>query len=80
MTSGIAVLVLFAAFLHASWNAVLKGGGDGLWTMTVMGIATSLACAALLPFLPLPTSAPPREEPASNPSAAKLHFQRSGEK
>lgn len=57
MTTGIAALVLFAAFLHASWNALLKGGSDGLWTMTVMGIATSLACAAIAPFLPIPAAA-----------------------
>jgi drug/metabolite transporter (DMT)-like permease len=57
MTPSIAGLVLFAAFLHASWNAVLKGGGDGLWTMTVMGIATSLACALAAYVLPLPAPA-----------------------
>jgi drug/metabolite transporter (DMT)-like permease len=57
MTFSIAALVLFAALLHAGWNALLKGGGDGFWTMTVMGIATSLACAALIPFLPLPAPA-----------------------
>jgi drug/metabolite transporter (DMT)-like permease len=57
MTTGIAALVLFAAFLHASWNAVLKGGGDGLWTMTVMGVATSLACAIAAFFLPIPARA-----------------------
>ena len=57
MTLPIAALVLFAALLHASWNAVLKGGRDGLWGMTVMGIATSLACAAIVPFLPLPARA-----------------------
>jgi drug/metabolite transporter (DMT)-like permease len=57
MTPGIASLVLVAAFLHASWNALLKGGRDGLWTMTVMGIATSLACAAVAPFLPMPAAA-----------------------
>jgi drug/metabolite transporter (DMT)-like permease len=54
MTFSIIVLVLIAALLHASWNALLKGGGDGFWSMTVMGIATSLACAAALPFLPVP--------------------------
>jgi drug/metabolite transporter (DMT)-like permease len=54
MSLPIAAIVLFAALLHASWNALLKSGGDGLWTMTVMGVATSLACALLLPFLPLP--------------------------
>jgi drug/metabolite transporter (DMT)-like permease len=57
MTASIAALVLFAALLHACWNAMLKGGRDGFWGMTVMGIATSLACAAALPFLPLPARA-----------------------
>lgn len=57
MTLPIAALVLFAAILHASWNAMLKGGRDGFWGMTVMGIATSLACVAALPFLPLPARA-----------------------
>ncbi|MFO1247787.1 MAG: DMT family transporter [Alphaproteobacteria bacterium] len=57
MTLSIASLVLFAALLHASWNAMLKGGGDGFWGMTVMGIATSIACAAALPFLPVPARA-----------------------
>src|SRR6202044_196813 len=54
MTLPIAAIVLFAALLHASWNALLKGTDDRLWSMTIMGIATSLACALLPPFLPLP--------------------------
>jgi drug/metabolite transporter (DMT)-like permease len=54
MTASITALVLFAALLHASWNALLKGGSDRLWSMTIMGVATSLVCAALFPFLPLP--------------------------
>ncbi len=57
MTPAVAALVLFAALLHASWNAMLKGGRDGFWGMTVMGIATSLACAVALPFLPVPARA-----------------------
>jgi drug/metabolite transporter (DMT)-like permease len=57
MTSAIVLLVLFAALLHASWNAVLKAGHDRLWSMTVMGGASSLACAALLPLVPLPATA-----------------------
>jgi len=57
LTLPIAALVLFAALLHASWNALLKGGGDGFWTMTVMGLATSLACAVMVPFLPVPSPA-----------------------
>ncbi len=54
MTLSIAAIVLFAALLHASWNALLKGGSDRLWFMTIMGVATSLTCAAVLPFLPMP--------------------------
>src|SRR5882724_3250458 len=57
MTLSIAAIVLFAALLHASWNALLKGGSDGFWAMTVMGIATSIACAALAPFLAVPARA-----------------------
>ena len=57
MTLSIVAIVLFAALLHASWNALLKSGGDGFWSMTVMGAATSLACACALPFLPLPLRA-----------------------
>jgi drug/metabolite transporter (DMT)-like permease len=57
MTFFVAALVLFAALLHASWNAMLKGGSDRLWSMTIMGVATSLACAGFLPFLPMPNRA-----------------------
>jgi drug/metabolite transporter (DMT)-like permease len=57
VTIGIAALVLFAAVLHASWNALLKKGEDGFWVMTVMGVATSVACVIALPFLPLPARA-----------------------
>jgi drug/metabolite transporter (DMT)-like permease len=57
MSLEIAALVLFAALLHASWNALLKGGGDGLWAMTIMGVATRLACAIAAVFLPLPARA-----------------------
>ena len=54
MTLPIAAIVLFAALLHASWNALLKGSSDRLWSMTIMGVATSIACAVLLPLLPMP--------------------------
>jgi drug/metabolite transporter (DMT)-like permease len=70
MTLPIVAIVLFAALLHACWNALLKGGEDGFWTMTVMGAATSLACALLLPFLPLPA----RESWAFIAGSALLHI------
>lgn len=57
MTLSITALVLLAAAMHASWNAMLKHGQDGFWSMTVMGIATALACGACLVFLPLPARA-----------------------
>jgi drug/metabolite transporter (DMT)-like permease len=57
VSSGIAALVLLAALLHASWNALLKRGGDGFWSMTVMGIATAIACAIAACVLPLPAAA-----------------------
>lgn len=57
MTLSVATIVLLAAALHASWNALLKGTSDRLWSMTVMGVATSLACAGLVIFLPIPSPA-----------------------
>lgn len=50
-------LILFAASLHASWNAFLKGSGDTLLSTTlVMGGAALIAIVAL-PFLPVPARA-----------------------
>ncbi|GAB2733110.1 DMT family transporter [Kitasatospora kifunensis] len=54
MSVSVVGLVLVAAVLHASWNALLRGGVDRLWLVTVMSLATS---AIALPFalvLPLP--------------------------
>lgn len=57
MTPLIFGCVTCAAVLHASWNAVLRGGGDRLWSMTLMMIAivgvTSLAAL----FIPWPNAA-----------------------
>ncbi len=50
-------LVLFAALLHASWNALLRGGADRLWSMTIMSTTTSAICAVALWFVPLPAPA-----------------------
>ena len=53
----IVLLVLFAALLHASWNALLRGGADRLWSMTVMCLAVALASAVIAPFLVAPAEA-----------------------
>lgn len=53
MTNGVAGAILFAALLHATWNALIKRGDqDAL--MATIGIATSAALISLglLPFFP----------------------------
>ena len=45
--------VMCAAILHASWNAVLRSGGDRLWSMTLMMIAVT---GALTGALTLPSA------------------------
>ena len=47
-------LVLFAALLHASWNALLRGGADRLWSMTMMCMAIAIVCAVAALFLSPP--------------------------
>jgi drug/metabolite transporter (DMT)-like permease len=50
--------VLFAAGLHAGWNAMLKGtAGDRLWTITTMSLAVALVGAAAASLLPWPAAA-----------------------
>jgi uncharacterized membrane protein len=49
--------VTCAAILHAGWNAVLRGGHDQLWSMTLMMIAVACASAVTLAFVPWPEAA-----------------------
>jgi len=49
--------VLGAAVLHASWNAVLRTGGDRLNSITVMCMMSALAGGAAIVFLPHPARA-----------------------
>ncbi len=48
------VLVLTAALLHASWNAMIKSGSDRLLSMTLIIGFGSLASGAALPFVNVP--------------------------
>ena len=57
MSISTSLIVLLAAVLHASWNALLRAGSDRLWTMTVMCIAIALACAGLALMVPMPAQA-----------------------
>lgn len=50
-------VVLFAALLHAGWNAIVKGAGDKLMTTVLVAGAAAAVAAAALPFLPQPAPA-----------------------
>jgi drug/metabolite transporter (DMT)-like permease len=60
MPTHIILLILFAALLHASWNALLRGGDDKLWSMTVMCVAVAIVSGvgALFMVAPAPESWP----------------------
>lgn len=50
-------LVLLSAFLHASWNAVVKSSPDKFLDIVFVAASAALLCAISAPFLPLPASA-----------------------
>lgn len=47
-------LVLASAAMHATWNALLKGGNDRHRSVTVMAMTTSLTAACVACWMPLP--------------------------
>jgi drug/metabolite transporter (DMT)-like permease len=51
------LLVLAAALLHASWNALLRGGADRTQSMLIMCITVGLAGLAMTAVAGLPVSA-----------------------
>jgi drug/metabolite transporter (DMT)-like permease len=51
------VLVLSAAFMHASWNALLRGGADRAQTMLVINITIGSAGVVMMALAGLPSSA-----------------------
>jgi hypothetical protein len=54
MDSLAVILVLVAAVMHATWNAVVKTDSNRLMTMSVMIGTTGILAAALLFFGPAP--------------------------
>ena len=50
------LLVLAAAALHASWNAIVKRGPDKFLGTVLVTASAALLSAAVLPFLPLPAA------------------------
>ncbi|AZO55463.1 MULTISPECIES: DMT family transporter [unclassified Mesorhizobium] len=49
-------LALFAAVLHASWNAFLRTGADRLWTVTVMSFSSTALAIPLAIFNGFPAT------------------------
>lgn len=49
--------VLFAALLHAAWNAIVKSGSDKFLDTVLVACGAAVISAATLSFLPLPAAA-----------------------
>ncbi|SUH33912.1 Integral membrane protein [Salmonella enterica subsp. enterica] len=60
MTLSVFCILLFAALLHASWNAIVKAGNDKLYA--AIGVSGSAAVMALI-LLPLLAAASSRQYP-----------------
>lgn len=51
------IVVLLAAFLHAAWNALLRGGADRTQSMLVMNVMMGVAGLVMMGVAGLPSSA-----------------------
>ncbi len=56
MSFGIILLILLAALLHASWNAVIKGGSNKLYETGLNCFGGGVGVFFIVPFLPLPAA------------------------
>ena len=54
MSAAIVLLVLFAACLHAIWNAIVKSGTDTLLDTVLVTTAAAALALVALPMLPQP--------------------------
>ncbi|KXU89681.1 hypothetical protein CI15_05665 [Paraburkholderia monticola] len=54
MPTDVLLLVLLAAFLHASWNAVVKSSPDKFLDIVFVTASAAMLCVVAIPFLPLP--------------------------
>lgn len=57
MTLTVFCVLLFAALLHASWNAIVKAGSDKLYSAISVSGSAALIALILLPFSAQPTLA-----------------------
>lgn len=56
MPTHVLLLVLLAAFLHASWNAVVKSSPDKFLDIVFVTASAAVIGAVTVPFLPLPAA------------------------
>lgn len=54
MSVSVTAVVLLAALMHASWNALVKSSSDRLIELTALNLAAGLVALAALPFVGLP--------------------------
>jgi len=57
MTPAVITIVLGAALLHATWNALLRSGADRFWSIVVMGVASASVALPLTFILAVPARA-----------------------
>ncbi|MFZ6656315.1 EamA family transporter [Undibacterium sp. TJN19] len=57
MSTIVVAIVLFAAFLHAVWNAVIKVGESKYFNTVLVTSGAGLVCALILPFVTPPAIA-----------------------
>ena len=57
MSGLVVAVVLFAALLHASWNAIVKSGKDTFLSTVLVSAGAALISLAVLPFVPAPAAA-----------------------
>lgn len=57
MAPNVIALILGAALLHATWNALLRSGADRLASITVMSVMSGAAAGVLCFVVPLPAPA-----------------------
>lgn len=57
MPTEVVAVVLLGAFLHASWNAVLKKGGNAAFDAATVALGAAVTSLILLPFVPFPPAA-----------------------
>ncbi len=56
MSPGLIALVLFAAILHASWNALVKSGGSPLYSIAAYILVSGIVSLCLVWWVPLPSA------------------------